>query len=89
MLRIAQLVGVYGSSAELGGDANWKSSHTGSMQFDTFEVYTHPNGEIEAHYHDTSLRIPCSQGSVPLIGVDAHTVKDIQAGVKFAASHNL
>jgi hypothetical protein len=37
----------------------------------------------------TTLGVPCTQGSVPVIGVDARSVGDIQAAVKFAVKHNL
>ncbi|PIL35785.1 hypothetical protein GSI_02515 [Ganoderma sinense ZZ0214-1] len=45
--------------------------------------------QIEGCYRNTSLGMPCRQGSVPPLGIDARTVEDIQAGVKFAADYNL
>jgi hypothetical protein len=54
-----------------------------------WETYTFPNGTIEACYLNTTLGIPCQQGSVPVIGVDARMPGDIQAAVKFVAKHNL
>jgi hypothetical protein len=38
---------------------------------------------------NTTLGVPCEQGSVPIVGVDARSVGDIQAAVKFAVEHNL
>ena len=70
-------------------DGNWRSDHPGSMQYIAFETYIRSDGEIEACYGDISLGIPCSQGSVPPIGVDARSVEDIQAAVKFAAERSL
>ncbi|KAF5368069.1 hypothetical protein D9758_004453 [Tetrapyrgos nigripes] len=68
---------------------NWRSDQPGSMQIPQFESFIFPNGTIEACYLNTALGVPCRQGSVPPIGVDARSVKDIQAGVKFAVDHNL
>lgn len=47
------------------------------------------NGSISACYTNTTLGVPCTQGSVPVIGVDARSASDIQAAVKFAVKHNL
>ena len=38
---------------------------------------------------ETSLDLPCKQGNVPVVGVAAQTVLDIQHAVKFANDHNL
>ena len=35
------------------------------------------------------FRSVCGQGSVPIIGVEARTVGDVQAAVKFAADYDL
>jgi len=70
-------------------DGNWRSNQSGSMQNTNFESYYFPNGTISACYLDTSLGFPCEQGSVPIVGIDARSVGDIQAGVKFASNHNL
>lgn len=59
------------------------------MQNTNFETFEFPNGTIDACYINTGLGVPCNQGSVSVIGVDARTVEDIQAAVKFAATHNL
>jgi hypothetical protein len=40
-------------------------------------------------YLNTTFGVPCEQGSVPPIGVDARTVGDVQAAVKFAGQNNL
>jgi hypothetical protein len=70
-------------------DGNWRSNQSGSMQNTNFESYYFPNGTISACYLDVSLGYPCEQGSVPVIGVDARSVGDIQAAVRFAVRHNL
>ncbi|KAI0711903.1 hypothetical protein C8T65DRAFT_739364 [Cerioporus squamosus] len=70
-------------------DGNWRANQTGAMQSSNFETFTFPNGTIEACYLNTTLGTPCRQGSVSAIGVDARSVGDIQAAVKFATEHNL
>ncbi|KIJ63429.1 hypothetical protein HYDPIDRAFT_113442, partial [Hydnomerulius pinastri MD-312] len=70
-------------------NGTWRANQPGSMQFPNYEGYTFPNGTISACYMDPSRTFPCEQGSVPVIGVDAHTPSDIQAAVQFAAAHNL
>lgn len=67
----------------------WRSDQSGSTQSPNFEVYIFSNNTIEACYRNATLGIPCGQGSVPPLGVDARTPKDIQETVKFAAKHNL
>jgi hypothetical protein len=67
----------------------WRSDQPGSMQHPNWETYIWPNGTIEACYLNTTLGSPCGQGSVPVLGVDARTVKDVQAAVGFVAAHNL
>jgi hypothetical protein len=49
-------------------------------------TYTFSNGTTQACYLNTTLSVPCQQGRVPVIGVDARTPKDIQEAVKL---HNL
>ena len=70
-------------------DGNWRSDQSGSMQSPNFESFIFDNGSISACYLNTTLGVPCQQGSVPIIGVDARSVGDIQAGVRFAVKHNL
>jgi hypothetical protein len=69
-------------------NGTWRSHQPGSMQFPNFETYTCHN-DTEACYMDASLGFPCEQGSVPVVGVDARSVNDVQIAVKFAAKHNL
>ncbi|KAI0370333.1 FAD-binding domain-containing protein [Pilatotrama ljubarskyi] len=71
------------------GDGNWRADQPGAMQATNFETFIFANGTIDACYLNTSLGQPCDQGSVSVVGVDARTVEDIQAGVKFAAKHDL
>jgi len=70
-------------------DDIWRSSIPGSMQFPNFETFEFKNGTISACYLNTSLEVPCEQGNVPVIGVDARTPNDIQAAVDFAIQYNL
>ncbi|RPD61130.1 FAD-binding domain-containing protein [Lentinus tigrinus ALCF2SS1-6] len=70
-------------------DGNWRANQTGAMQSPNFETFAFNNGTIDACYINTALDVPCRQGSVSVIGVDARSVGDIQAAVKFAAKHNL
>lgn len=70
-------------------DGNWRSDLPGAMQAINFETYTFNNGTIDACYYNTSLEFPCEQGNIPVLGVDAREVTDIQATVKFGRKHNL
>ncbi|KAF9467715.1 hypothetical protein BDZ94DRAFT_1248856 [Collybia nuda] len=70
-------------------NGNWRSGQPGSMQSPNFETYIHGNGTIDACYVNVTLGYKCKQGSVPVTGVDAHTISDVQAAVKFASQHNL
>lgn len=67
----------------------WRSDQSGAAEHTNWETYAFPNGTIQGCYLNTTLGIPCQQGSVPIIGVDARTPKDIQEAVKFAEKHNL
>ncbi|KAI9572546.1 hypothetical protein HD554DRAFT_2293303 [Boletus coccyginus] len=70
-------------------DGNWRSSMPGSMQAPNFESFMFQNGTIDACYLNTTITGTCEQGSVPVIGVDARSVEDIQAAVTFAVQQNL
>ena len=70
-------------------DGNWHSDQPGSMQNTNFETFIFQNNTISACYLNTTLGIPCGQGSVPPIGVDARSASDVQAAVNFAKQHNL
>ncbi|KAG5652218.1 hypothetical protein H0H81_005800 [Sphagnurus paluster] len=59
------------------------------MQAPNFETYIFGNGTIDACYLNTTLSYPCGKGSVPPVGVEARSIADIQAAVRFAAEHNL
>ena len=54
-----------------------------------FESHVFENGTIDACYYNTSLGYPCDQGNIPVLGVEAKEISDIQAAVKFAKQHNL
>jgi hypothetical protein len=66
----------------------WRAERPGSLDMANFETYVFKNGSISACYVNTSIG-PCEQGNVPVIGVDARSISDVQAAVKFAATHNL
>jgi hypothetical protein len=70
-------------------DGNWRADQSGALQYPNFESFIFNNGSISACYMNTTLGVPCQQGSVPVTGVDARSVSDIQAAVKFAVQHNL
>jgi hypothetical protein len=70
-------------------DGIWRAAQPGNMMNTNFESYFFPNGTISACYLNTTIGAPCQQGSVPVIGVDARTVSDVQAAVKFAKQYNL
>jgi len=59
------------------------------MQDTNYEVFIFPNKTISACYLNTTLGVPCGQGSVPPVGVDARSGSDIQAAVNFARQHDL
>ena len=70
-------------------DAEWRSDQPGAMENTNFETFIFPNHTISACYLNTSLGIPCEQGSVPSVGVDARSGSDVQAAVSFAKQYNL
>jgi hypothetical protein len=59
------------------------------MEASNFETYMFKNGTIDACFFNTTLGIPCNQGSVPIIGVNATTLEDVQTAVQFAVQHDL
>lgn len=67
----------------------WRSDQSGAAEHTNYETYTFPNGTIQGCYLNTTLGIPCQQGNVPVIGVDARTPDDIREAVMFAGKHNL
>ncbi|KAH7920246.1 FAD-binding domain-containing protein [Leucogyrophana mollusca] len=70
-------------------NGTWRADRPGSMDITNYESFIFRNGSISACYMNTTLGAPCEQGNVPVIGVDARSVGDVQATVKFAVSHNL
>ncbi|KAH0835525.1 hypothetical protein J3R83DRAFT_9214 [Lanmaoa asiatica] len=70
-------------------DSNWRASHPGSMEWANFETHMFQNGTVDACPLNTSITGTCGQGRVPVIGVDALSVGDIQAAVGFAVEHSL
>lgn len=70
-------------------DSLWRADQPGAYENTNFETYMFKNGSVSGCYINTTLGLPCEQGSVPPIGVDARTTEDVQAAVKFAARHNL
>ena len=61
----------------------------GSMEAPNFETFMFQNSTIDACYFNTTIAGTCEQGSVPVIGVDVHSVEDIQAAVTFAVQQKL
>ena len=70
-------------------NSDWRSDQPGAMQFTNFETFIFHNDTISACYLNTTLGIPCGQGSVPPIGVDARSESDVRTAVNFAKKHNL
>ncbi|KXN89767.1 hypothetical protein AN958_05307 [Leucoagaricus sp. SymC.cos] len=70
-------------------NGNWRSNQSGAYENINFETYTNPDGTISGCYLNTTLGLPCEQGSVPPIGVDSRTIEDVQAAVRFVDQHNL
>lgn len=54
-----------------------------------YETLMFRNGTIDACFLNTTITGMCEQGSVPVIGVDARSVTDIQAAIGFAVQHSL
>ncbi|KIM79718.1 hypothetical protein PILCRDRAFT_823262 [Piloderma croceum F 1598] len=71
-----------------GAKSSWRADRPSSLDMANFETFIFKNGSISACYLNTSLG-PCEQGNVPVVGVDARSVGDVQAAVKFAAIHSL
>ena len=69
----------------------WRSDQPGAILFTNFETFIFLNDSISACYLNTTLGIPCGQGSVPPIGVDARSESDVRTAraVNFAKKHNL
>ncbi|KAI0371891.1 FAD-binding domain-containing protein [Pilatotrama ljubarskyi] len=68
---------------------HWEDGY-GAMQAPNFEAFMTAQDELEACFLNISLGSGrCAQGSVPVVGVEARSVADIQAAVRFAARHNL
>jgi hypothetical protein len=70
-------------------NGTWRANLPGALQNLFFEEYIFSNDTISACYLNTTLGIPCEQGTIPPIGVDARSPEDIQAAVRFAKEHNL
>ena|ERR1700761_591878 len=65
-------------------DALWRADQPGASETDNWEFT--PTSSCFILGNRTQ---PCGQGRVPVIGVNATTVSDIQNAVKFAIQHNL
>ena len=71
-------------------NSKWRSDQPGAMQHANFETsISHGDDTLSACYLDTTLGVPCGQGSIPPVGVDARSGRDVQAAVIFAKQHNL
>ncbi|KAM6497608.1 FAD binding domain containing protein [Amanita muscaria] len=70
-------------------DGPWRSDLPGTMQVINFENYMLENGTTDACYYNVQLGVPCHQGNIPVVGVDARNVGDVQAAVNFTAKHYL
>lgn len=70
-------------------DSAFRAKQPGAMQGANFETFVFKNGTTSACFINTALGVSCTQGSVPVVGVDARNDADIQAAVRFAGAHNL
>lgn len=70
-------------------DGNWRASHPGSLEVANFETFMFRNGTIDACYLNTTVTGTCGQGRVPVVGVDARSVGDVRAAVRFAVEHRV
>ena len=70
-------------------NGKWRSDQPGAMQHTNFETFISDDDTRSACYLDTTLGVPCGQGSIPPVGVDARSGSDVQAAVNFAKQHNL
>ncbi|EIW73969.1 FAD-binding domain-containing protein [Coniophora puteana RWD-64-598 SS2] len=70
-------------------DSRWRAGQPGSMQAPNWEAHVLGNGSIAACFADTGIEGWCAQGGVPVRAVDARTVRDVQAAVRFAGEHGL
>ena len=75
--------------AQVWGDGNWCSDQPAAMEASNFETYMFKNDTIDACFLNTTLGIPCNQGSVPIIGINAETPEDVKAAVQFAVQYDL
>ncbi|KAF9448104.1 FAD-binding domain-containing protein [Macrolepiota fuliginosa MF-IS2] len=68
----------------------WRSDQPGGYEYPNFETHMDSvDGSVSGCYLNTTLGIPCGRGSVAPVGVDARTVEDVRAAVRFAGRHNL
>ena len=70
-------------------DGTWRSNLPGALLNLNFESYVFENGTIDACYYNASLGYPCDPGNIPVLGVEAKEISDIQATVKFTKRYNL
>lgn len=74
---------------EHASSTTWRADQAGSMQHPNLEQQVFSNGTIDACYFNTTLGIPCLQGAVPVVGVEARTILDVKLAVCFASQYNL
>jgi hypothetical protein len=67
-------------------DGLWRTDQPGAMMSANWEA---ADGMTTSCHFNFSATTTCAQGRVPVIGVNATTVRDVQEAVRFASSHNL
>lgn len=67
-------------------DGIWRTDQPGAMMSANWEA---ADGMTTSCHFNNSATGTCQQGRVPVIGVNATTVRDVQEAVKFAAENNL
>lgn len=67
----------------------WRADIPGVMQHNNFNAFIFPNNTISKCPLNPTSGETCEQGSVPPIGVDARSPKDVQEALRFAKQYNL
>ncbi|KAJ5751884.1 hypothetical protein N7520_008801 [Penicillium odoratum] len=67
-------------------DELWRSNQPGAVDWPNWEAWPAQN---QSCYIDSKKTMPCGQGRISRYTLQAESVEDIQAGVRFASMYNL
>ena len=71
-------------------NGTWRADKPGSTQYSNFEAYVSTTrDEIHGCFINTAIGLPCEQGNISPVGVDARSVQDVRHAVRFAEKHHL